>query len=81
MFRALLSAIARRVTGNADGASAPTSQYAQEPDHPRVIALPWEGTADEVAANMATGSLRDSLKHWLTIDGRVTPRRCSSRSA
>jgi hypothetical protein len=35
------------------------------------IKLPWQGTADEVAANIATGSLRESLLVWLKTERGV----------
>lgn len=35
------------------------------------VAYPWEGTDDEIAVNLAIGSLRDSLTQWLTTERGV----------
>jgi hypothetical protein len=37
----------------------------------RSVTLPWEGTGDEIVANLAIGSLRDSLMTWLTTERGV----------
>lgn len=70
MFRALLSAIARRVTGSAGGTSGPASGDAHAGDLPRAIALPWEGTDDEFAvASLAAQQLLIQTRD--TLDPRI----------
>jgi len=35
------------------------------------VRYPWDGTGDEIAVNLAIGSLRDSLMKWLTTERGV----------
>jgi hypothetical protein len=46
---------------------------AQSANTPRVesVGYPWAGTDDEIAINLAIGSLRDSLIKWLTTERGV----------
>lgn len=53
---------------NVLGAYGQSMAHAQGSDSPRSIKMPWTGTDDEFVANVATGSLRDLLKLWLTTE-------------
>src|SRR5690348_5312014 len=46
---------------------------AEAANAPRIesVGYPWAGTGDEIAVNLAIGSLRDSLIKWLTTERGV----------
>jgi hypothetical protein len=44
---------------------------AETASRPQAIQYPWAGTDDEIVVNLAIGSLRDSLRMWLTSERGV----------
>jgi hypothetical protein len=45
--------------------------YTANASRAETVRYPWDGTGDEIAVNLAIGSLRDSLMQWLTTERGV----------
>jgi hypothetical protein len=45
--------------------------HAANASRTETVRYPWDGTGDEIAVNLAIGSLRDSLMTWLTTERGV----------
>jgi hypothetical protein len=56
------------------GTPAPTkmAKPIADAEHSENFVAPWSSSAeDEVVANFAVGNLRESLKLWVTLEGRI----------
>ena len=49
----------------------PGGRLAQAAGDTQSVRYPWAGTRDEIAVNLAIGSLRDSMLKWLTSERGV----------